>query len=53
MMLTRGHEAQTSMADATLIVGAIGEQIMAATVMLTRKWSNKPEATSVTILAPI
>jgi hypothetical protein len=45
------------MADAALTVGVIGEQIaavvMVATAVLTRKWSNKLEVTSVTILAPI
>jgi hypothetical protein len=45
------------MADMTLTVGANEEQIMAvvmaATVVLTRKWSNKLEATSATISAPI
>jgi hypothetical protein len=45
------------MADTALTVGVIGEQIVAvvvvATVVLTKKWSNKPEATSVTISAPI
>jgi hypothetical protein len=55
---TRGvHAAQTSMADATLTVGANEEQIMAvvlaATVVLTKKWSNKLEVTSATISAPI
>jgi hypothetical protein len=45
------------MADVALIVGAIEEQIaavvMTATTVLTRKLSNKSEATSVTILAPL
>jgi hypothetical protein len=39
--------------DAALIVGVNEEQITAAIVVLTRKWSNKSEATSVTISAPI
>jgi hypothetical protein len=45
------------MADVTLTVGANEEQIMAvvvvATVVLTKKWSNKLEATSTAISAPI
>jgi hypothetical protein len=45
------------MADAALTVGAIEEQIAAVvvttTMVLTRKLSNKSEATSVTISAPI
>jgi hypothetical protein len=45
------------MADAALTVGANKEQIMAvvvaATVVLTKKWSNKLEVTSATISAPI
>jgi hypothetical protein len=45
------------MADVALIVGAIEEQIAAvvttATTVLTKKLSNKSEATSVTISAPI
>jgi hypothetical protein len=58
MTLTRGaHVVQTSMAIATLTVGANEEQITvvvaAAIAVLTRKWSNKSEATSVTISALI
>jgi hypothetical protein len=45
------------MEDAALTMGANKEQIVvvvtAATARLTRKWSNKSEATSVTISAPI
>jgi hypothetical protein len=56
--LTRAaHAAQTSMADVALTVGANEEQIAAvvatAIAMLTRKWSNKSGATSVTISVPI
>jgi hypothetical protein len=52
-----GSVTQTSMADTALIVGANEEQITAvvaaATAVLTKYWSNKSEATSVTISAPI
>jgi uncharacterized ParB-like nuclease family protein len=51
------HTTQTSMADAALTVGANEEQIAAvvavAIAVLTRKWSNKLGATSMTISAPI
>jgi hypothetical protein len=52
-----GGVTQTSMADAALTVGANEEQIAAvvaaATTVLTKYWSNKSKATSVTISAPI
>jgi hypothetical protein len=45
------------MVDVVLTVGAIEEQIVAvvtaATAVLTRKWSNKLETTSMTISALI
>jgi hypothetical protein len=48
---------QTSMADMALTVGANEEQIVvvvaSAIAVLTRKWSNKLEATFATISAPI
>jgi hypothetical protein len=47
------HAAQTTMEDTALIMGANKEQIvvvvMAAIAGLTRKWSNKSEATSAPI----
>jgi hypothetical protein len=57
-LVTRvGGVTQTSMADAVLTVGANEEQItavvVAATAVLTKKWSNKSKATSKTISVPI
>jgi hypothetical protein len=46
------------MADAALTVGGVNEEqitavVAAATMVLTRKWSNKSEVTSVTISVAI
>jgi hypothetical protein len=56
-MTRAGGMTQTSMADMALTVGANEEQIVvvvaSAIAVLTRKWSNKLEATFATISAPI